>query len=59
MSDADKIADFIARKGATRVAEGVAARDTLTVQQREEQRLIEQRIVVGGRVRNGLGEWIA
>jgi hypothetical protein len=72
MSDHDLVQAFLARGGkVTRVETGtrtidetVFARhrgDRLVKVLREptEQELIDQRIVVGDHVRNGLGEWIA
>jgi hypothetical protein len=71
MTDAEKIAAFLATKGVTRLPEGQAALGHMRskdwcaasklaggVAELEAART-QQRIVVGGYVKNDLGEWIA
>ena len=66
MTDAEQIAAFLAKKGATRIPEGERTMDyrQMRAAVRGEQALIDERHVVIGangveHVRNGLGEWIA
>lgn len=65
-TDAEMIAEFLAKRGATVVPEGVAALSNERGDwsrrvrgEKTENELIEERHVVGDHVRNGLGEWIA
>ena len=70
-SDQDQalIAAFLARKGVTKIAEGVRAMSAREVWERtqgdrfEQRRIDERHVIIGadGRehVRNGLGEWIS
>ena len=66
MTESEQITAFLAARGATKIAAGVSQtgytkRDWRHKVRGEptEQELIDQRIVVGDHVRNGLGEWIA
>ena len=69
MTEQERIAAFIAERGITKIAEGEAtlshmtardwhkaAQDTITIQARQENTLIDQRIDYGTHVVNGLGE---
>jgi hypothetical protein len=71
MTEADLIAQFLAKKGATKIATGARTIDEKVFKRnrgdrllkllkpKTEDDLINERLIVGEHVRNGLGEWIA